>query len=128
MGCETIPLFVLAPFAKPIELLVFDWDGTLADSEARIVNAIEQACTSLCIPPPSRERARSIIGLGLVEAMEELFFDRDIPQRPDPARLAALEPRPQVNMTRYHGGVRAERFLARGNHVGQMRPAGWWCG
>ncbi len=66
-------------------LVVFDWDGTLMDSEAHIVGSMEAAMADLDLEPPPRERIRSIIGLGLAEALQELF-----PERPDPAFRAAL--------------------------------------
>ncbi|WP_043753965.1 HAD family hydrolase [Imhoffiella purpurea] len=55
------------------ELIVFDWDGTLMDSEARIVSCIHKAFAELNLPVPSREAARDIIGLGLDEAMARLM-------------------------------------------------------
>ena len=54
------------------ELIVFDWDGTLMDSEARIVACVQAAFADLELPPPTREAARDIIGLGLAEAMLRL--------------------------------------------------------
>lgn len=55
--------------AKQFELLVFDWDGTLMDSAAAIVEAIQSACRDLDLPLPSDEQARHVIGLGLSDAM-----------------------------------------------------------
>ncbi|MCM8612203.1 HAD-IA family hydrolase [Accumulibacter sp.] len=55
--------------AKRFELLVFDWDGTLLDSAAAIVEAITAACGDLGLPPPPAERARHVIGMGLHEAL-----------------------------------------------------------
>ncbi len=54
------------------ELLVFDWDGTLMDSEARIVTCLQAAFTDLGQPAPACAAARDIIGLGLDEAMQRL--------------------------------------------------------
>ena len=51
------------------ELLVFDWDGTLVDSAQAIVEALQGACIDLGMDPPSDERARHIIGLGLKDAL-----------------------------------------------------------
>jgi len=51
------------------ELLVFDWDGTLVDSAQTIVDCLQGACTDLGFEPPSEERARHIIGLGLMDAL-----------------------------------------------------------
>jgi len=62
-------------------LIVFDWDGTLMDSEARIVDCIQGAFADAGRPPPSREAARDIIGLGLAEAMACLWSDAQPEQR-----------------------------------------------
>ncbi len=51
------------------DLIVFDWDGTLMDSAAAIVHAIQNASLDLGLPAPSEERARHVIGLGLHDAL-----------------------------------------------------------
>lgn len=61
--------------AKRFELLVFDWDGTLMDSAAAIVAAIQAAAGDLGIEPPSDERARHVIGLGLGDALRHAVPD-----------------------------------------------------
>ena len=63
------------------KLLVFDWDGTLMDSEARIVACIQSAFADLGEMPPPREVAREVIGLGLEEAMTMLWPDGSVLQR-----------------------------------------------
>lgn len=55
------------------ELIVFDWDGTLMDSEARIVSCIRGAAVDIGLTAPSESAAREIIGLGLREALVRLF-------------------------------------------------------
>jgi phosphoglycolate phosphatase len=62
-------------------LIVFDWDGTLMDSEARIVDCLQAAFVDVGQPPPSRTAAAEIIGLGLDEAMARLWPAADAPQR-----------------------------------------------
>lgn len=57
---------------NPFDLIVFDWDGTLMDSAAAIVLAIQSASRDLGVPPPTEEAARHVIGLGLLEAMQYL--------------------------------------------------------
>ncbi len=59
------------------DLIVFDWDGTLMDSEARIVNCLQAAFADLGVPPPVREAARDVIGLGLDEAILRLLPGAD---------------------------------------------------
>jgi len=55
------------------QLIVFDWDGTLMDSEARIVTCLRRAAGDVGLAVPSVAASRDIIGLGLDEAMERLF-------------------------------------------------------
>lgn len=50
-------------------LLVFDWDGTLMDSTAAIVRAIQAAARDLDLPEPADRQARHVIGLGLADAL-----------------------------------------------------------
>lgn len=54
---------------RALELVVFDWDGTLMDSTAMIVSSIQLACADVGLPVPSRERASHVIGLGLHDAL-----------------------------------------------------------
>lgn len=55
--------------ARRFRLLVFDWDGTLADSTAIIAGALQRACRDLGEPVPDEQSARHVIGLGLADAM-----------------------------------------------------------
>ncbi len=57
------------------ELIVFDWDGTLMDSAGAIAQSIQAAARDLGLAPPSDERARHIIGLGLVDALRYALPD-----------------------------------------------------
>ena len=58
---------------RRFSLLIFDWDGTLADSAGLIVNNMQEAITALNLPPRSDQSIRELIGLGLVDAMQRLF-------------------------------------------------------
>jgi phosphoglycolate phosphatase len=55
------------------DLLVFDWDGTLMDSEARIVASLNAAFVEIGVEPPARAKSREVIGLGLEQAMMQLW-------------------------------------------------------
>ncbi len=55
--------------AERYPCLVFDWDGTILDSAAAIVEGIKLASRDLGLPEPSDERARHVIGLGLQDAL-----------------------------------------------------------
>jgi phosphoglycolate phosphatase len=63
------------------ELIIFDWDGTLMDSAAKIVRCFENALADTGIPSPGETAIRHIIGLGLTEAVTALLPDRDIVTR-----------------------------------------------
>lgn len=60
---------------KRYELIVFDWDGTLMDSTAMIVDSVQSAARDLGLEPPPEERARHIIGLGLGDALRHALPD-----------------------------------------------------
>ena len=58
-----------------LKLLIFDWDGTLADSEFLIVNAMQSAIRELGMDRRNDGQIRNIIGLGLTEAATVLYPD-----------------------------------------------------
>src|SRR5437660_7155421 len=60
------------PTPRLFRLLVFDWDGTLADSTAIIAGALQQACRDLYLPAPDDAAARFVIGLGLSDALRHI--------------------------------------------------------
>ncbi|MDO0945029.1 HAD family hydrolase [Chromohalobacter israelensis] len=53
-------------------LVIFDWDGTLMDSAARIVACMQAAARDVGAAPLTDAAVRDIIGLGLPEALEIL--------------------------------------------------------
>ncbi|MEO7762605.1 MAG: HAD-IA family hydrolase, partial [Casimicrobiaceae bacterium] len=53
-------------------LIIFDWDGTLSDSAAIIVAALQAACGDLGLPVPGDHDARYVIGLGLHDALRHV--------------------------------------------------------
>ncbi len=67
--------------------VVFDWDGTLADSTAIIAGALQAACRDIGEPVPDDTAARFVIGLGLGDALRQVA-----PQLP-PARYPELSAR-----------------------------------
>ena len=58
-------------------MVVFDWDGTLMDSAAGIVESIQAAAEDLGLAVPSHAAARHVIGLGLHESL-----GRAVPELP----------------------------------------------
>ncbi len=60
---------------KEYDLIVFDWDGTLMDSTAQIIDCMQLAIQQLDLPSLSDETVSHIIGLGLNEAVATLYPD-----------------------------------------------------
>lgn len=58
-------------------LFIFDWDGTLSNSTAKIVRSMQRGANDLGLPVPSDDQVKNIIGLGLPEAIQTLFPDSD---------------------------------------------------
>jgi len=56
-----------------LDLVVFDWDGTLMDSEAAIVSCMQAAIGEMALTGRSDANIRGIIGLGLKEAIHQLY-------------------------------------------------------
>jgi phosphoglycolate phosphatase len=63
--------------AREIRLIVFDWDGTLMDSEQQIVSCLRAAIRDLSLEPMDDDTLRNVIGLGLREAIDTLVPGRD---------------------------------------------------
>jgi phosphoglycolate phosphatase len=60
------------PGPRRFRFVVFDWDGTLADSTALIATAIRDACRDIGEPVPDETTARYVIGLGLADALRHV--------------------------------------------------------
>lgn len=99
-------------------LLVFDWDGTLMDSEASIVTCMQGAISDLGCEPRSDESIKNIIGLGLREAIDTLYPGSD------DAFLKAM-----VDRYRYHflggGSDMAELFPGAAETIRDLSEAGY---
>jgi len=62
---------------EAIRLIVFDWDGTLMDSETQIVHSMFGAIRDMQLESRTADECRNIIGLGLKEAIDSLYPGRD---------------------------------------------------
>jgi len=60
-------------FQKKYELVIFDWDGTIINSEAHIIHSMQQAIAEVGLDQPIAKEIRHIIGLSLSRAIETLF-------------------------------------------------------
>lgn len=58
---------------REYDLLIFDWDGTLADSIGRIVEAMRMAAIQSEMEVRDDQAIKGIIGLGLPEAIRTLY-------------------------------------------------------
>ncbi|OGS80710.1 MAG: HAD family hydrolase [Gallionellales bacterium GWA2_55_18] len=106
--------------AKRYDLIVFDWDGTVMDSTAVIVDSIQSACRDLDLTVPDDEMARHVIGLGLNQALRHA-----VPDAPE-SMYESL-----VARYRHH-------FLAQGQAIplfdgaretiAELHGAGYWLG
>ena len=68
------------------DLIVFDWDGTLMDSEVKILRCFEAAFRDAGVDSPGDTAVRSIIGLGMREAVATLA-----PQESEEKQQAVIE-------------------------------------
>ncbi len=59
------------------DLIVFDWDGTLMDSAAHIVAAMQLAIAGIGLPKRTDGQLRELIGLGLNDAFARLYPELD---------------------------------------------------
>ena len=61
--------------------VIFDWDGTLMDSTARIVSAMQATAREANLPEPSEKAVKSIIGLSMGAVMDQIFPTADSASR-----------------------------------------------
>ncbi len=62
-------------------LIIFDWDGTLLNSTAKIVGCMQQAAEDCSLPVLEDMVIQNIIGLGLPEAIHTLYPETELEQR-----------------------------------------------
>ena len=57
-------------------LFIFDWDGTVCDSAAKIVDSMQKSAEDAGVQVLSSDEIKNIIGLGLPEAVQTLYPDQ----------------------------------------------------
>lgn len=62
--------------AHAYRLIVFDYDGTLVDSQHNIVAAMGEAFAACGLPEPPAAAVRRVVGLSLESALEELLEEK----------------------------------------------------
>lgn len=94
------------------DLIIFDWDGTLADSTGRIVDSMQRAAKECDLPEVPDANVQNIIGLGLPEAIRTVWPDvaaeQMTPMRNAYARYFVSDS--QIDMSLFEG---AEVMLSR---------------
>jgi phosphoglycolate phosphatase len=104
--------------ARQFQLLVFDWDGTVADSAALIVDSIRSACADLRLPVPPERDCRYVIGLGLQDSMRLL-----LPSLPEQDHGPFLDRFRHYFLQRDHD---TPLFLGMENLLGELENNGYW--
>lgn len=56
-------------------LVVFDWDGTLCDSEQATLACISTGAQNLQLPIPNEKIVRSLLGLKMLDLLQRLYPD-----------------------------------------------------
>jgi phosphoglycolate phosphatase len=74
---DTAEFLLTGDLPREVRLIVFDWDGTLMDSEAQIVSCLRAVLHDLSLEPLNDATLRNVIGLGLREAVDALVPGRD---------------------------------------------------
>jgi phosphoglycolate phosphatase len=55
------------------KMIVFDWDGTLFDSSAHIVECVQHAARAIDLDTPDPQKVKSMIGLSFEEAIDRVL-------------------------------------------------------
>ncbi len=63
------------------QLVIFDWDGTLSDSNARLADCARAACLDTGMVPPAAGELGAVLGLDIAEATARLYPDAPQPRR-----------------------------------------------
>lgn len=99
------------------DLLVFDWDGTLADSIGQIVDSMVHALGAAALAPRSTEQIRAIIGLGMNEALDALYPGLPEPDRDRVARAYREHYRAAQDVPLFPGARAALESLRDAGHL-----------
>lgn len=102
---------------KQYDLIVWDWDGTLADSTGMITNALVKAAQQVGLPALDPAKATSIIGLGLRESIYALFGE--LPE--EKARDLAA----QYNVNYYAGESEIPLFSGASDTIIELNKRGY---
>jgi len=105
-------------------LAIFDCDGTLVDSQANICRAMEDCFDRARLEPPSRDAARRVVGLSLVEAMRAMLPGAD----PDLHHALAEDYKLAFHRLRDNGLVDEPLYPGVAETLAALDEAGWLLG
>lgn len=60
------------------QLLIFDWDGTLCDTAAHVIQSIQTSIAELELPERDDEQIKSLIGLNIHDFVRTLYPELDV--------------------------------------------------
>lgn len=102
----------------PYQLIIFDWDGTLMDSQARIVNCLRKAAMEAGMDNRPDDFYSNVIGLGLREAIQQMF------PRLESAQVEAMADRYRHHYL-HHDTTPSELFPGAAAMLNQLEDAGY---
>jgi phosphoglycolate phosphatase len=102
---------------RQFDLIVWDWDGTLANSTGMITHALVKAAQQVGLPTLDPKAASDIIGLGLKESIQTLFGD--LPA--DKAQALAA----QYTANYYAGESEIPLFEGAAETIGELHRRGY---
>lgn len=100
------------------KVIIFDWDGTLVDSTARIVDSMQIAAARVELPTLTDHAIQQIIGLGLPEALKRLW-----PQI-TPTELELMRTNYVANFS-FHSDVHVDFFPSAHDFFAELQSLGY---
>jgi len=105
--------------SNKLELIIFDWDGTLMDSQQRILECLKSAANDCDAAILTDDEFCNVIGLGLKEATEALY--------PEFSKHEVAE---YSNRYRYHylveNGTHSPLFAGAEKTLHSLKESGYW--
>ncbi len=106
-----------------LKIAVFDVDGTLVDSRAKIHQVLAEAATVLGHEPPTYDEARQIVGLSLFEAVRAMR-----PALNDAQVMAYVEAYKAVYIQQVSAGARDVLYDGAQGLLSMLKDGGWLLG
>lgn len=108
----------------PLQLAIFDCDGTLVDSQHSIIKAMDMTCETYGIDKISRDSVKRVVGLPLEIAMVQLFEGPSLDQHNEMAETFRLH----FRKMRIDGEVEEPLFDGTVQALDHLEQDGWLLG